>query len=197
MSPELLDPEVQDHRRTVYSDCYALGMVIYEVLTERTPFYQFHQCSNVAISWKILKGVRPERPEGVEEGWFTDDVWKILGRCWMPQPGDRPSIEDILRCLEKVSRSWIPPPVQPIAGPFTQESSDIITAERADTNGILPPSEIAPYQLPVRPGPEGAADIVGVGLWGERRGSELSSSDALENVPNGKLATREIILRSD
>jgi serine/threonine protein kinase len=40
MSPELLDPEpfgVQGDRPTKQSDCYALGMVIYEVCVRRSP----------------------------------------------------------------------------------------------------------------------------------------------------------------
>ena len=139
MSPELLDPEAQDHHRTVYSDCYALGMVIYEVLSERTPFYQFYRCSNVAILWKILKGVRPERPTGTEGGWFTDDVWELLGRCWMPQPEGRPNINDIRQCLEKVSRSWTPALAPAMAGSLTQEFSDIsVLRDTSDS----PPSAI-------------------------------------------------------
>ena len=135
MSPELLDPKVKYHRQTVYSDCYALGMVIYEVLNERVPFYGYR---NEVVSGKVLGGDRPERPEGAEEGWFTNYVWELLGRCWMPQPGDRPSIEDILQCLEKVSGSWTPPP-------FTQESSDIVLVESTDTDGTPPPSEVSSH----------------------------------------------------
>jgi hypothetical protein len=43
MSPELLDPELfgipqSDDRPTKQSDCYALGMVIYEVRVRMSPF---------------------------------------------------------------------------------------------------------------------------------------------------------------
>ena len=105
MSPELFEPEIQDHRRTKHSDCYALGMVVYEVLSGRMPFYQY---VNLVIPGKVVGGDRPKRPRGTEGAWFTDDVWGVLGRCWMPQPGNRPNIEVVLWCLEKVSRSWTP-----------------------------------------------------------------------------------------
>ena len=105
MSPELLDPKIQDHRRTKHSDRYALGMVIYEVLSGWIPF---HQYADLTVPGKVVGGDRPERPQGVEGIWFTDDVWEALGRCWAPQPGNRPNIEDVLRCLEKDSRSSMP-----------------------------------------------------------------------------------------
>ena len=31
-----------------------------------------------------------------------DGLWKVLELCWAPQPKDRPSIEEILQCLEEV-----------------------------------------------------------------------------------------------
>jgi len=97
MSPELFDPEIQDHRPTQCSDCYALGMVIYEVLSGHVPFNGF---ADRVIAGKVFRGDRPERPQGIQGVWFMDDVWEVLGFCWAPQPENRPSIEDVLRCLE-------------------------------------------------------------------------------------------------
>ena len=34
-----------------------------------------------------------------------NSVWKMLEQCWEPQPDARPSIEDVLRCLEMDSPS--------------------------------------------------------------------------------------------
>ena len=103
MSPELLNPENfnSEGRPTKESDCYALGMVIYEVLSGRAPFAP----ANAAppIIWKVLKGERPERPKGKEGALFTDDLWEILGLCWKQQPGERTSAKAVLRCLEKTS----------------------------------------------------------------------------------------------
>ena len=66
MSPELLDPEhfgLTDSRPTKGSDCYALGMVIYEVLSGQAPFTQF---KDFVVARKVIKGERPTRPEGAE-----------------------------------------------------------------------------------------------------------------------------------
>jgi len=124
MSPELFDPKIEDHRRTKYSDCYALGMVIYEVLSRRKPF---NRDPDLVVVVKVGNGDRPKKPQGV--AWFTDDVWGVLKLCWAPQPKDRPSIEDVLRCLEKVSRSWTLPPLPSVAVPSTADLSTSTTSE--------------------------------------------------------------------
>ena len=102
MSPELLNPEDfnTEGRPTKESDCYALGMVIYEVLSGRAPFAP---ANAPPVIWKVLNGQRPERPKGRERTLFTDDLWEILGLCWKQQPGERTSAKAVLRCLEKTS----------------------------------------------------------------------------------------------
>ena len=108
MSPELFDPEsfgLKAGCPTKRSDCYALGMVIYEVLSEKMPFSRDHD--NLVVA-KIIRGERPGRPRGVIGRWFTNDVWGVLESCWKHTPRDRPMIGNVLQCLEDVSRTWIP-----------------------------------------------------------------------------------------
>ena len=109
MSPELLDPErfdLEHCRPTEPSDCYALGMVVYEVLSGNLPF---HRHGRYAVVARVLEGERPERPRGAEGAWFNDDIWSVLERCWNPTPSGRPKSMDVLIFLEKVSASWSPP----------------------------------------------------------------------------------------
>ena len=120
MSPELCDPE-KHYELTKYSDCYAFGMVIYEVLAKRVPFYEY---TDLAVRDMVLQGDRPEKPEGMERTWFTADVWGLLERCWSPESQNRPSIEDVLQNLEEASRSWsAPSPTRLLAIPSTAGSS--------------------------------------------------------------------------
>ena len=108
MSPELLHPDLFDlenSRPTKESDCYALGMVIYEVLSGQVPFAQSKE---FIVMRKVIEGERPERPEGAEGVWFTDDLWDTLVQCWATQPGNRPGIEGVLECLGRVSNGWTP-----------------------------------------------------------------------------------------
>ena len=106
MSPELLDPErfgFEEFRLTKESDCYALGMVIYEVLSGRTPFNW-----SLALAGKITNGERPTRPQGVQGEWFGDSLWEMLEGCWKAQPKDRPSVKTVLEGLQDVT-----PPSRP------------------------------------------------------------------------------------
>ena len=122
MSPELLDPDrfgQKDGRPTKHSDCYALGMVILEVLTSKPPF---PNCNGMVVMRKVVEGERPERPEGGEKVWFTNDLWEMLERCWSPQPERRPTIDTVLQCLEQGSTAWQPLP--PDSDDYAQSDSD-------------------------------------------------------------------------
>ena len=98
MSPERIVPQefgLKDGRPTESSDCYSLGMVIYETISGKPPF---HEHRDITVSVKVLKGEHP--PRGTE---FTESLWELLKMCWAFQPNNRPSIEDILQRLESVS----------------------------------------------------------------------------------------------
>ena len=122
MSPELLDPErfgCMNARPTKESDCYALGMVILEVLTGQAPF---PRCSNLAVMRKIVEREYPDRPQGPEAVWFTNGLWVMLGRCWSPKPKLRPAVEVVLESLNRGLTIWKPLPLS--AGRDSQADSD-------------------------------------------------------------------------
>ena len=99
MSPELLDPVkfgAQTKQPTKESDCYALGMVIYQILTGSKPFGEGDRTDIVR---RVLDDERPKRPRGELEKFFTDDIWDMLQRCWRTCSVERPSARDILQCL--------------------------------------------------------------------------------------------------
>ena len=150
MSPELFNPRkfnLQDSCLTRCSDCYALRMVIYEVLSGKAPFSQYHDYHVVAI---VLKGKCPGMPQGVEGMCFTGDIWRILEWCWSPIPGDHPGIQDVLQCLEMVSRTWMPPSPQMLVGLLTTDLStynpDSSGGESTDGSEVSPSSQVGPSQ---------------------------------------------------
>ena len=108
MGPELINPQqfgFENSRPTKSSDCYALGMVIYETISGNLPF---HKHSDLTVFVKVLTGERPPRGAG-----FADDLWKMLELCWTSQPNNRPSIGNVLQCLEAASN--FPEPHSPWA----------------------------------------------------------------------------------
>jgi len=100
MSPELIAPRdfgFDNRRPTKPSDCYALGMVIYETISGNLPF---HEHADLEVLLNVPRGGRPSR--GVR---FTHSLWKMLEQCWAPRPNNRPSIEDVRLRLEAFSNS--------------------------------------------------------------------------------------------
>ena len=126
MSPELLDPErfgLVESRPTKESDCYALGMVVYEVLSGQTPFTP---SPLPPVIWKVLEGQRPGRPQGKGGALFTDDLWEVLGLCWKHKPDERTNAKVVLQCLERTS--LLPRPSSDVDGIVeigTDESLDV------------------------------------------------------------------------
>jgi len=117
MSPERIAPErfgFKNSRPTISSDCYALGMVIYETISGNFPF---HKDTDLTVSMKVVEGKRP--PRGVK---FTDDLWGTLEKCWTPKPDNRPGVEEVLRCLEIAPDLSEPPSFGTDEG--TDEESD-------------------------------------------------------------------------
>ena len=105
MSPERIAPErfgLEKSRPTISSDCYALGMVIYETISGNLPFYKD---TDLTVFMKVvMEDKRPPR-----EARFTESLWKMLEMCWIPKPKDRPSIDDVLQCLKVVRNPPEPP----------------------------------------------------------------------------------------
>ena len=136
MSPELLDPErfgLKESCPTKESDCYMLGMVIYEVLSGQAPFTPFKA---VSVIWRILDGQRPERPQGRKGSLFTDDLWGILELCWKKEPGERISAKVVLEGLE--GTSLLPRPPSDVDGIVERGTGEQSDATASDSSIFFP-----------------------------------------------------------
>ena len=127
MSPELLNPEMFGLDRvylTKESDCYALGMVVYEVLSGQIPFAP--STAPVVIS-KVLRGEHPEIPQGEDGILFTDSIWRVLELCWESQPCSRINAKAILQGLE--GKQYVSMPTSP----DMDEDVEVDTDDSSDT----------------------------------------------------------------
>jgi len=130
MSPELLDPErfgmpeSEDNRPTRQSDCYALGMVIYEVGAHASEFvvvnsllmlkaqvlcghYPYREIpTDILAVHAITEGVRPKKPEAAKQLGFNDELWNTVEQCWLEDRNARPGVGDIISRLNDAAAFW-------------------------------------------------------------------------------------------
>ena len=55
---------------------------------------------------QVIRGVRPEKPEGVRRLGFNDGLWKTVELCWLEDRNARPSVEDIHSSLNEATAFW-------------------------------------------------------------------------------------------
>ena len=96
MAPELLSNKfgLDKAAPSKEADIFALGMTIYQVLTDKAPFCQV---GDAWITQAVISGERPSKPEDAHEIEMTDVVWDLLTECWREDRTERPNISDILR----------------------------------------------------------------------------------------------------
>lgn len=54
----------------------------------------------------IVEGGRPAKPEGAARLGFNDELWTLVKRCWRENRVERPTVEDILSCLNDATAFW-------------------------------------------------------------------------------------------
>ncbi|KAJ7213167.1 kinase-like domain-containing protein [Mycena pura] len=78
------------------SDVYAYGMTVLEIFTHEQPYNNIKHTTEVVI--RVSKGEHPQRPEDTKvimRG-LDDNMWALLGLCWVTEPSERPTIQRVL-----------------------------------------------------------------------------------------------------
>ena len=126
MAPELLVPAKfgsASSRPTKPADIYALGMVIFEVLSGCQPFYE-RKWDIFEVIYHVVGGERPAKPDNAEQVGFGDGVWELVEACWVEELTTRPTIDRVLSHLTRVAAaSMVLDPTHedfPEPGPFSK-----------------------------------------------------------------------------
>lgn len=169
MSPELLIPDEQSELpgRTVFSDCYAFGMVIYEVLTDKTPFYHITGPDYVVFT-RLLQGERPDIPVDTPPAAHDSGLWKIVEQCWETEPIQRPALSEVRDQLATAAGMWATDLVQSTESYVDMAKDALFLPDSSDDDSDCddePEQEMSPYsfvQLSPHSTPERATTPVSV-----------------------------------
>ena len=86
MAPEIF----QGQKYTTASDIYSFGMIMWEVMTGRRPFWDKSHDTDLII--EIVDGLRPPIVTNAPEGYI-----ELMKECWHSDPSKRPKANDIPR----------------------------------------------------------------------------------------------------
>ena len=76
----------------------------------------------------VQKGERPNKPVDAGLLGFSDRLWGLVSRCWGKSPSTRPTARELLRYLQDISPTWVPPFEYPIPDdPDGEASPDFIS----------------------------------------------------------------------
>ena len=109
-----MPPEILEGREyTEKADCYAVGMIMWEMLACAHPYAEFDFKFSYQCELKIADGLRPSLPdynlsEGPEEAEVRDAYVALLQACWQQNPAMRPTCAVISNALQRLMDHLVP-----------------------------------------------------------------------------------------
>ncbi|KAF9647778.1 kinase-like protein [Thelephora ganbajun] len=174
MSPELLAPltfGIKDSLPIPQADIYALGLVIFQVLTGEIPFRRVRQTE---LGYLVaVKGLRPDKPENAAAIGFSDSLWGFVQRCWDGNRDLRPRVPEVVMHLEAAAANWrglMPPCVS---------TDDTVSGLKEEMSGSMEHCNIFPQpsssDVPASPTTESQTS--------DERSSQLSMASTQRTEP--------------
>ncbi len=105
-APELLRKGCLSEHGTTMVDIYSVGIIMYEIVLETSPYW-FHSGTGMMhpseIIVKVTEGleppVRPHLPDKLPLGWA-----KLVAQCWEENPQTRPTITQVIYSLRDLTK---------------------------------------------------------------------------------------------
>jgi serine/threonine protein kinase len=126
MAPEIF----QGQKYTKESDIYSFGMIMWELMTGRRPFW--NRAHNTGLIIEIWDGLRPPIVTNAPEGYI-----ELMKECWHPDPKKRPTATDIESKIKMIEnnegKNWRNPTKiikSPDIGPVTNNNPGAIYKSR-------------------------------------------------------------------
>ncbi|GBC10591.1 hypothetical protein RclHR1_09760001 [Rhizophagus clarus] len=91
VAPEILNGQ----KYTTASDIYSLGMIMWELMTGRSPFWD-HDHDEI-LTFKIIDGARPPIITNAPRGYI-----ELMGECWHPNPEKRPTANELYKKIKNI-----------------------------------------------------------------------------------------------
>src|SRR6266487_2635898 len=91
MAPEIF----LGQKYTAASDIYSFGMIMWEIMTGRRPFWDKNHDTDLII--EIVDGLRPQIVTNAPEGYI-----ELMEKCWHSDPNKRPTAADIDEMMFKM-----------------------------------------------------------------------------------------------
>ncbi|KAK8870882.1 hypothetical protein M9Y10_008780 [Tritrichomonas musculus] len=123
MAPEILREE---EKYGPGVDVYAFGILAYEIVTGKVPYYELGEISPVILGNKVMSGYRPKFTPNVPE-----KMQALIRKCWSDEPMDRPSFDEIYEALSSDFSFSDEPVDEDEVGMYISTLSD----ERGDKKG--------------------------------------------------------------
>jgi len=106
LMPIVMDEDAPDERPTLQSDIFSLGILLLQLFhgpdqdLQRGLPYNHVPYNRRAFDFPLQKLIhKGERPIRNRYNWMHDVHWKLIERCWVDKPFDRPVIAEVLQTL--------------------------------------------------------------------------------------------------
>ncbi|KAL0226901.1 hypothetical protein P9112_014225 [Eukaryota sp. TZLM1-RC] len=96
ITPKYAPPEAFDNQVVKEGDVYSLALILYEMLTDRSAFKGLR-------TYEALYGAKYREEGLLFDHAFPQQLQMVLNRSCVRNPFDRPTIEEILNCLDEVT----------------------------------------------------------------------------------------------